>query len=164
MKKPTRIASAMAACFWMSNYAVAQEVLWEFSTSGPVYGSPAIGTDGTIYIGSINTDKFYALGGKTGAIKWEFIAGSGIRSSPAIGENGYIYFGSWDKKIYALAARSGAKKWEFVTGGLVEGSSPAVSSDGTVFVGSTDGSVYALSRLPGCQQEAIFVSWHGWIY
>ena len=38
-------------------------VLWEFETGGPVYSSPAIGPDGTVYVGS--TDN------KLSAIKTE---------------------------------------------------------------------------------------------
>ena len=43
--------------------------LWEFPTGGPVNGCPAIGTDGTVYVGS---DKVYALNGATGQERWEF--------------------------------------------------------------------------------------------
>ena len=40
-------------------------VLWEFET-GSVYSSPAIGSDGTVYVGS-GDKKLYAINGKTGA-------------------------------------------------------------------------------------------------
>jgi outer membrane protein assembly factor BamB len=35
-------------------------VLWEFVTGGAVYSSPAIGSDGTVYVGSFDK-KLYAL-------------------------------------------------------------------------------------------------------
>ena len=35
-------------------------VLWEFETGGGVYSSPAIGSDGTIYVGS-RDKKLYAI-------------------------------------------------------------------------------------------------------
>ena len=35
-------------------------VLWEFETGGNVYSSPAIGSDGTVYVGS-DDNKLYAL-------------------------------------------------------------------------------------------------------
>ena len=70
--------------------------------------SPAIGDDGTVYIGS-EDKKVYALDGATGTKKWEFETGKsqyGVRSSPVIGPDGTIYIGSYDKKLYALASSS----------------------------------------------------------
>ena len=39
--------------------------IWEFKTGWHVYSSPAIGSDGTVYVGSYDK-KVYALNGKTG--------------------------------------------------------------------------------------------------
>ncbi|SVD00426.1 uncharacterized protein METZ01_LOCUS353280, partial [marine metagenome] len=44
---------------------------WEFETGGDVYSSPAIGPDGTVYVGS-SDKKLYALSGKSGVKLWEF--------------------------------------------------------------------------------------------
>jgi eukaryotic-like serine/threonine-protein kinase len=75
---------------------------WEFRTGHFVFeSSPAIGSDGIVYIGSWD-QKLYALNGATGAKKWEFKTGNIIYSSPAIGSDGTIYFGSYDKKVYAI--------------------------------------------------------------
>ncbi|MGY8651278.1 MAG: hypothetical protein ACKVKM_10815 [Verrucomicrobiia bacterium] len=35
-------------------------VLWEFETGGVVFSSPAIGSDGTVYVGSVDK-KLYAI-------------------------------------------------------------------------------------------------------
>ena len=118
-------------------------ILWEFVTGDEVDSYPAIGADGTVYVGSFD-GKVYALDGKTGAIKWKFETGDGVNSSPAIGADGTIYVGSWDNKVYALDGRTGAKKWEFLTGDEVH-SSPAIGADGTVYIGSNDGKVYAIA-------------------
>jgi outer membrane protein assembly factor BamB len=123
---------------------------WEFETEGPVGSSPAIGSDGTVYVGSFDK-KVYALNGATGAKKWEFLTGGGVPSSPAIGSEGTVYVGSYDKKVYALNGATGAKKWEFLTGGEVW-SSPAIGSDGTVYVGSDDKKVYALNGATGAKK------------
>ena len=99
--------------------------------------SPAIGSDGTVYVGS-DDKKLYAINGKTGVKLWEFETGSSLgRSSPAIGSDGTVYVRSTDKKLYAINGKSGVKLWEFETGGYVR-SSPAIGSDGTVYVGSGD--------------------------
>ena len=119
---------------------------WESLTGSYVYSgvfsSPAIGEDGTIYIGSLDR-KVYALNGATGAKQWEFVTGGLVRSSPAIGIDGTIYVGSNDGKIYALDGKTGVKKWEFKTKAEVW-SSPAIGIDGSVYIGSSDGKVYAI--------------------
>ena len=114
---------------------------WKFETGNYIYSSPAIGSDGTVYIGS--TDHFlYALN-PDGSLKWKFETGAGIYSSPAIGKNGTIYVGSFDRKVYALN-QDGTQKWHLTTDGEIV-SSPAIGSDGTVYIGSIDGFLYALN-------------------
>jgi outer membrane protein assembly factor BamB len=46
---------------------------WHFTTGGDVYSSPAIGTDGTIYVGS-NDNNLYAIN-PDGTYKWHFTTG-----------------------------------------------------------------------------------------
>ena len=76
-------------------------VLWEFRTGGIVYSSPAIDSDGTVYVGS-GGKKLCAINGKTGGKLWEFETGGFVESSPAIGSDGTVYVGSNDKKLYAI--------------------------------------------------------------
>ncbi|MBO36121.1 MAG: hypothetical protein CMO64_08020 [Verrucomicrobiales bacterium] len=123
--------------------AAAGTKLWEFETGLWVESSPAIGSDGTVYVGS-GDKKLYAINGKNGDKLWEFETGSGWRSSPAIGSYGTVYVGSRDNKLYAINGKSGVKLWEFKTEGEVR-SSPAISSDGTVYVGSRDNKLYAIN-------------------
>ena len=79
--------------------------LWEFVTGDPVSSSPAIGSDGTVYVGSTD-QKLYALSSKTGVKLWEFETGHWVQTSPAIGSDGTVYVGSRDKKLYAIKADS----------------------------------------------------------
>ena len=79
--------------------------LWEFESEYGVSFSPAIGSDGTVYVGSRDT-KLYAINGKTGAKLWEFETGNVVYSSPAIGSDGTVYVGSWDHKLYAIKTDS----------------------------------------------------------
>ena len=67
--------------------------------------SPAIGSDGTVYVGSEDT-KLYAINGKTGVKLWEFKTGGPVESSPAIGPDGTVYVGSNDNKLYAIKTDS----------------------------------------------------------
>ena len=122
-------------------------VLWEFEMVSGGYSSPAIGLDGTVYVGS-HGNKLYALSGKTGVKLWEFEMGDRVYSSPAIRADGTVYVGSHDKKLYAINGKSGAKLWDFETGGFV-GSSPTIGSNGTVYVGTEDGKLYAINGNSG---------------
>ena len=126
--------------------ATAGVKLWEFETGGSVDSSPAIGSDGTVYVGSYDK-KLYAINGKSGVKLWEFQTGflGEVASSPAIGSDGTVYVGSMDpdNKLYAINGKSGVKLWEFKTGGSVV-SSPAIGSDGTLYVGSVDYKLYAI--------------------
>ena len=68
--------------------------IWEFETglgilAFGVTSSPAIGSDGTIYVGSIDR-KLYAINGKTGVKLWEFKTDHDVSSSPAIGSDGTV--------------------------------------------------------------------------
>ena len=79
--------------------------IWEFETGGIVESSPAIGSDGTVYVGSVK-GNLCAINGKTGAKLWEFETGYRVDSSPAIGSDGTVYVGSDDNKIYAIKTDS----------------------------------------------------------
>jgi hypothetical protein len=85
--------------------ATAGVKLWEFETGPIVHSSPAIGSDGTVYVGS-DDKKLYAINGKSGVKLWEFETGSYVYSSPAIGSDGTVYVGSNDNKLYAIKSDS----------------------------------------------------------
>ncbi|MDO9265314.1 MAG: PQQ-binding-like beta-propeller repeat protein [Desulfosalsimonadaceae bacterium] len=115
---------------------------WRFETGGDIDASPAVGADGTVYVGS-EDGNLYAIHPETGAEIWRYAAGGEIRSSSAVGADGTIYFGSRNA-LYAVNA-NGTLKWSFNTGDYVF-SSPAVSTDGrVVYVGSSNGSLYAIN-------------------
>ena len=65
--------------------------------------SPAVGSDGTVYVGSYN-GKLFALDGETGIKKWFLVVGQ-VYSSLTIGPDGILYLGSWDN-VYALKTSS----------------------------------------------------------
>ncbi|MBN2465769.1 PQQ-like beta-propeller repeat protein [candidate division WOR-3 bacterium] len=106
------------------------------------YSSPAIASDGTIYVGS-QDDYLYAVN-YDGSLKWRFNTGGVVRSSPAIGADGTIYVGSYSNSLYALNPADGSVKWSFLTHGNIT-SSPAIAADGTIIFGSDDDTVYALN-------------------
>jgi outer membrane protein assembly factor BamB len=137
-------------------------MLWDFKTLGRVDSSPSIGADGTVYIGSQQTRKFYGKdhsvlldeGSETtgfvyainpnGTSKWFVDLFGDVDSSPAIGSDGTLYVGSDNFHVYALNPANGATIWVQPTRDEVK-SSPAVASDGTITIGSNDGSLYVFN-------------------
>ena len=122
---------------------------WTSNTFVSSHSCPAIGEDGTLYIGCAHgSNSFFYAFNPNGTIKWKYNSW-GIFSSPVIGEDGTIYFGScgsdsppYSGWINALHP-NGTLKWRFKTNHFVY-SSPAIGEDGTVYCGSHDTYLYAL--------------------
>ena len=117
-----------------SNYKgpVHPRLKWTFTTGDKVISSPAIGMDGTIYVGS-NDHNLYAIN-PYGSKKWKFVTRDKVKSSPAIGSDGTIYVGSMDEKLYAVNP-NGRKKWSVNIEHSVN-SSPALGPEDTIYIGS----------------------------
>ncbi len=116
---------------------------WKFQTGDEIDSSPAIGPDGTIYIGS-NTNHLTAIDPETGQEIWHYITDDDIWSSPAVGPDGTIYIGSMDGQLYAFKP-NGDLKWSFYAGDDIF-SSPAIGPDGRIiYIGSTNGTMYAVN-------------------
>ena len=117
---------------------------WKFKTDGMVQSSPAIGSDGTLYVGS-NDSYIYAIN-PDGTLKWKFKTIKEIDiTSPLISSDGTLYVGSSDGYLYALNP-DGTLKWKFKTDGWIR-YSPAISQNGTIYVVS-DGNFYIYAINP----------------
>ncbi len=114
---------------------------WSKDFPDPVFSSPAVAPDGTVYIG-VDDGKLYALSPVKGAIKWESNTRTFVTSSPAIGVDGTVYFGAGDSRLHAVGS-DGVERWTFLAGDWID-SSPAVGVDGTIYFGSRDKNVYAV--------------------
>jgi len=143
-------------------------VKWEFILGGRMGGilySPAIASDGTIYMisggakmpGAVGGDKFWAIN-PDGTAKWSFTTGDAMYSAAALADDGTIYFGCTDGNLYALTPE-GKEKWRFNTGpdavkrDSIFDSVPSIGPDGTIYIGSRDKNLYALT--PGGREK-----WH----
>ena len=96
--------------------------------------SPAIVTDGTIYVVSPDS-ALYAIS-PDGSLKWRYPANLNARSSPTIAADGTVYVGSNDGHLYAINP-NGTLKWshQFATADAV--SSPSVALDSTIYCTSS---------------------------
>jgi len=105
---------------------------WIYETGYLITSDPAIGDDGTIYIGSGDT-CLYALY-PNGTLRWRFKTNDIVKASPSIADDGTIYIGSFDDYLYALYPTNGSMKWKCKIGAGTE-TNPSISSDGTIYVG-----------------------------
>jgi outer membrane protein assembly factor BamB len=117
------------------------QVKWRYPIKDGIESSPAIGPDGTIYVGSYD-GYIYALEdhGDKGVLKWRYQTGGWVDSSPALDGNGVVYVGSRDHYLYALNP-DGTLRWKYLTDGEIE-SSPAIDADGRLYVGTFSGTLY----------------------
>lgn len=90
-------------------------IKWNYHTGSIDYGSPTIGDDGTIYVGSSN-GKLYAFN-PDGTLKWSYSTteipySEGVISTRAlVGDNGNIFFADFDGNLYSLNA-DGDLRWK----------------------------------------------------
>lgn len=106
---------------------------WKYALPSSVGSeSPAIGSDGTIYIPLGNS--LFAIN-RDGSFKWRYDGHSMGRSTPAISLDGTIYI-PWGNGLFALNP-DGTLKWEYDTSTYFSNnySSPTIGTNGIVYVG-----------------------------
>ncbi|MCE7700062.1 MAG: chitobiase/beta-hexosaminidase C-terminal domain-containing protein, partial [Methanobacterium paludis] len=116
---------------------------WTYTTGGSIYGSPAIGADGTIYVGSYTDKKLNAIN-PDGTLKWSYTTTGTIFGSPSVAADGTIYIGTYSTYTMFAISSAGTLKWSYKTGNQLRSAS-TIGADGTVYFSSSDGNVYALS-------------------
>jgi outer membrane protein assembly factor BamB len=144
---------------------------WSFHPPGGSswHATPAIGRDGTVYVGfSTNSSTpdaegaLYALQAPDRGIEprvaWSVDLGPGRQtSSPTIGPDGTIYAVSGSGRLSAITP-DGAVRWTAQTGPVLK-SSPALGYDGTVYVPSMNGKLYAVAPPRGYGVTSGSVRW-----
>jgi outer membrane protein assembly factor BamB len=112
---------------------------WEYNTSAPVWSSPTLVENRTLYVTSAGLISFNL----NGNLNWRVLQNVTSRSSPAVSSTGVIYFGGDDGRLYAVAP-NGVVKWSYPTGGAVR-TAPSIDSEGNIHFGSDDGYVYSVN-------------------
>jgi len=155
---------------------------WLFTTPGPPQSSPAIGADGTIYIGDSEDNlitgspasHLFAVtdGGGQGLVSedWAFTANSHV-FTPTIGADGTIYFACYlgDTNLYAINP-TGTEKW--ASSFISPPGFPVIGPSGTIYVmgqtnlGVPTGPVVEgiIAIDPGTGAQSLFLSPGGYPY
>jgi outer membrane protein assembly factor BamB len=84
----------------VQSYCVRVCVLSVCGDTGALVASPAIGNDGTIFVGSGN-QVVYAVS-SLGTQLWSFLADGAVWSSPIVDANNRVYVGSGKGSLYPL--------------------------------------------------------------
>jgi outer membrane protein assembly factor BamB len=144
---------------------------WNYHPAGGSswHATPAIGRDGTVYVGfSTNSGTpdaegtLYALQAPSGGIEprvlWSVELGPGRQtSSPMLGPDGTIYAVGGAGRLSAIAP-DGRVKWTAQTGPTLK-SSPALAGDGTVYVPSMNGKLYAVAPPASPASRVGMIRW-----
>ena len=125
-------------------------IRWTLSLSPTGASTPAIGVDGTLYLGSWNVSDSGSWGSLIavdpgGSRRWILDDLDAIHSSPALGHDGTIHVAG-GRHVHAVDPQ-GEIQWTYQTPGKTFSfSSPAVASDGTIYVGGNDRALHAIDR------------------
>ena len=121
------------------------EPIWEFTTGGKVYSTPAVsGT--TVVVGS-SDNHVYALDLESGKEKWRYKCEKSVLGSPAI-FGGKVYIGASDNKFRALSLKSGKLLWSYDDiKGFIE-ARPYVDRE-QVVIGDWAGRLYSFNPADG---------------
>ena len=116
---------------------------WSFKAGSMLAGSPAVGPDGTCYVGC--RDRHLYAVTTDGSLRWKVATGGPIDAAPCVHPDGPVVFGSYDGQLRALDA-GGAPLWSVDVGAPVM-TTPCLDDDGNLWFGADDG------RLRACDTQ-----------
>lgn len=132
----------------------------------PVYSSPAVGADGTLYVGS-TFSGFHAIN-TVGTRRWSVGSGQTFLGSPVLDAAGNVLTGS--SGVVSLAP-DGSANWTAPIGAIL--ATPALAADGRAYVATREGEFVALEPTGAVAWEADLgtpitssaaIGTNGWIY
>ncbi len=114
---------------------------WKYKINGSIEYTPALGKDGTIYVGS-KKGYLYAID-SDGKLKWKSKISGSIDSNLVIDSEGTIYLTSSKHYLYAINS-DGSLKW----GGEIKEeiiSEPSIGKFKTAYLTTKEGYLYAIN-------------------
>jgi len=114
--------------------SIEPELKWTFKPDSDLQSSPAINSDGIIYLGSSFDNSLYAVN-PDGTEKWVFDTVGRVSRTPVIGPDGTIYIVDSSGGLYAVNP-DGTEKWYNNSNRYCYNYSPTVNTDGMVIMGT----------------------------
>jgi outer membrane protein assembly factor BamB len=126
-----------------------EEFVWAYPTGHVLRSSPALGPDGTVYIGA--GEDLLAIG-PGGSLEWSYGTNGDIYASPVFfGDDEVIGIGSTDGVFHCVNA-DGSDDWTFTVGTPIR-STVAPGSYGNIYVADLSGVIWAFGSDPLPVQE-----------
>lgn len=94
-------------------------VKWRFAAKRKVYTSPAVSSDGRVFVGS-QDHHAYALTPQGGPL-WSVDLGADVDGAPVLGDDGAVYVGTDGDEVLRLDPGDGRVVWRVKVGGYVRG-------------------------------------------
>jgi outer membrane protein assembly factor BamB len=114
---------------------------WRYDVGSRLPFSPALGSDGTLYVGARN-GNLYALN-PDGSLLWQMPLG-GVSSSVTVRADGTIYLGT-GADYQALNSVDGSQLWSFSPADGEADSTPSLGPGGRIYLTSNNNELYALN-------------------
>ena len=123
------------------------KILWSQILHGKVEASPAVGSDGTIFVADFG--GFVSAISRHGSIEWSYETPGrvSIVSSPTLDLEDTVYIGSKTKQVLAIR-RDGTLKWSYSLDENVD-STLTLDRDGDLVFGGSRGGVHVLDSASG---------------
>jgi outer membrane protein assembly factor BamB len=116
--------------------------------------SPAIGADGTVYVGSTD-GRLYAYDSAGGSVRWSVDTGGPIDSSPAIARDGGVFIGSESGKLTCVEP-DGTVRYSIDLGAGPIDTPVAIGPDGSVYVGTSNGAASEFIAIDGLSGQVLW--------
>jgi outer membrane protein assembly factor BamB len=127
--------------------------LWKSTEDlgGSIVGKPAIGSDGTLYVGTFGSE-LVALDGTTGSVKWRFNTKDWVWAGPLL-DNDMLYFGDLSGNLYAVNATDGTSVWAVTPNNTIV-DTPVISGT-NIYLTTEANSLYTISTSGTIENAAL---------
>lgn len=115
--------------------------VWRFHTGSTVHAAPALGPDGTVYVGT--GDGLLEAVTADGALAWSYTLEGSVAQSPVLDAEGHVIIATMAERLYAFS-RSGGLSWQVRTPTRVV-TGLSVSPAWGILFGGLDGALWAYS-------------------
>ncbi|MBK9924520.1 MAG: PQQ-binding-like beta-propeller repeat protein [Anaerolineales bacterium] len=120
-------------------------ILWHEDVAGAIPGSPAIGSDGMLYVGSLDP-QLEQFDPKTGQHKSALATKNWIWSTP-VADGDMLYFGDLDGNFYSFNTSTGTLNWSIQPDGAITAS--AILQNDHLLLATESGNIYAIEKETG---------------